>query len=686
MATVAGWLCCWLCCWLCPVTSAWADKELDYGLEEHRLAKINLSGNTTFSDNDLKGILRIHEPSLRHPLAVPHYGLHIIDSQLRTIERYYQRRGFHQATATLDSIVTIPDEGDALYISLVEGPRTWITAVVLEGTEPLDESEVREQLRLVEGQPAPADLNDLGGEIYAMRSLYWDHAYLDVTIEASLSFDATDDPDQWDAAIHYQVRPGPAYTIRNIAIQGNRLTRIQLIERELLVEEGGPLAWSAVEQSRRRLLETALFRDVAFVPTARDSANGLADLDIKVIERKPAFFEVGAGIGSRDRIRVTGTWAHNNLWGTGRRFSVRGRLFWNVEPIIDRQRAFAEGDLNYRAEILYTNPHAFSSDFSLNLYTFVKRETRGESALILDTRSIAVGTRRAFGPRWDNQLRFQILNSLPEVHPLAPENVKERFDAADITDTQTNSLIFSTLHDHRNDPFLPVYGYLASTEFQLAGGLMRGNNSFFKWSGSGSSYLNFLGGVVAFRLRLGFATPYGDSKDKGADGVPYDSRFFAGGSTTVRGYRYNSLGPQVRTQDELDDIQFRGIPLADDPARGGNYLMLANVEWRFPFPLLSRWNFSGVLFFDSGNVWASTSDILLKGFRLRSYPGDPRDEDSTKLWDYRYSWGPGIRLKTPFGPFRFDVGIPLKRARYVSLDKEYTDPKVIYTFALGYPF
>jgi outer membrane protein assembly factor BamA len=188
-------------------------------------------------------------------------------------------------------------------------------------------------------------------------------------------------------------------------------------------------------------------------------------------------------------------------------------------------------------------------------------------------------------------------------------------------------------------------------------------------------------------VRLGVVAPYAKSAEKGPDGVPYEDRFFAGGASTVRGYRENSLGPQIQDEQELEELEFSSdTPLADSPARGGNYQLITNIEWRFPLPLLSRWNFAGVLFYDGGNVWQNLADIRLKGFRLHSIPGEPDDPNSTKLWDYRYAFGTGLRLDTPFGPFRIDVGFPTKRARYVSVDEELTDEKVLYHFSLGYPF
>ena len=155
----------------------------------------------------------------------------------------------------------------------------------------------------------------------------------------------------------------------------------------------------------------------------------------------------------------------------------------------------------------------------------------------------------------------------------------------------------------------------------------------------------------------------------------------------MRGYGHNSLGPQVMDQDELDYLNYTSdVLLPDNPARGGNYLLLTNAEWRFPLPVLRKWKLAGVLFLDGGNVWAELSDVRWRAFRLVADPGDPDDPGSTKVWDYRYSYGTGLRLDTPFGPVRVDVGFPLKRVRYLNEDRDYKDPQRVWHFSLGYPF
>lgn len=665
-----------------------ADPELDYGLETHRLEKIELTGNDTFSDHDLKDALRIQERTWTRPLNVPQYSPHLMDTQLGLIRNYYRTRGFHQAFVELDSISTLEEKGDVLHISIVEGPRTMIRSVGFTDTGIFSEERLKERLHLVEGKPAPMSLNSFGGDIYTLRAFFRDETYLDTKVSVGMEIWDNADSTGFVADVTYRIIPGKPYFVGDITLFGNLETRNRLLTREMVIQPQDPLHWHRVEDSRRQLLATSLFRDVEIVPTAIDTAAGLADLQVRVVERKPAYYELGVGVGSLERIRVLAAWGHKNLWGTGRRVEVRGRGSWNVEDVVGNPISFDQGQINYRADIQYVNPRLKDSRYSLDVDLYMKRETRGESALNQNIHGFNVGSTWRASRRVTNSAYVGMKITSPSVHPYAPDSLKVRFDEVGVVLTQTRFVNWSTYIDHRDDLFRPTRGMYTIGTAKLAGGLLGGDYSFIKGSATWQNYHSVpIGGILALRVMVGAATPYGKSKGLGPDGVPYDDRFFAGGASSVRGYRHNSLGPQVTDQDELDELNYGSdVLLPDNPARGGNYLMLTNIEWRFPLPWLNRWNLASVLFFEGGNVWERISDIRMLGFRLNSAPGEPTDPGSTKVWDYRYSYGTGIRLDTPFGPVRADVGFPLKRVRYLSADKDYSDPKVVWHFSLGYPF
>ena len=121
--------------------------------------------------------------------------------------------------------------------------------------------------------------------------------------------------------------------------------------------------------------------------------------------------------------------------------------------------------------------------------------------------------------------------------------------------------------------------------------------------------------VIAVAGRLGLASPYG-----GTDALVIQDRFYAGGATTVRGYREDRLGP----------LDARGNPV------GGNATAVLNLEWRFP---LYRW-LGGAVFVDSGAVTPKISDLDFGALRTASAEGSasrPRSAQSASTWATRWT-------------------------------------------------
>jgi outer membrane protein insertion porin family len=193
--------------------------------------------------------------------------------------------------------------------------------------------------------------------------------------------------------------------------------------------------------------------------------------------------------------------------------------------------------------------------------------------------------------------------------------------------------------DRANAPLDPTAGFVARTGVAWATPLLGSDVSFFRWTGDGASYREIgARSVLATALRVGnfFRTARVDQIDQF---LPPDERFFAGGAGSVRGYTRNALGPGVYVTDAVL-VNDGAVEPAGTPQfvpTGGTAVVVANAELRLPSPFWTEL-LRLVAFVDAGAV--GTGALWDLG-----------------MSDWRVTPGFGMRLQTPAGPVRIDVGI-----------------------------
>jgi outer membrane protein insertion porin family/translocation and assembly module TamA len=132
--------------------------------------------------------------------------------------------------------------------------------------------------------------------------------------------------------------------------------------------------------------------------------------------------------------------------------------------------------------------------------------------------------------------------------------------------------------------------------------------------------------------------------------VPPVERLYAGGPSSVRGFRFNELGPEVYIVSSYDTVAAAGDTVfyrARNEVRpdrsvptGGNTMVTASLEVRVPSPFL-RDIITYAAFVDAGEVWN----------RGRSVGAAEARFDRPKITP-----GVGVRVFSPVGPVRIDVG------------------------------
>ena len=139
---------------------------------------------------------------------------------------------------------------------------------------------------------------------------------------------------------------------------------------------------------------------------------------------------------------------------------------------------------------------------------------------------------------------------------------------------------------------------------------------------------------VAFKVNWGMAVPYWNSNL-----VPYDKRYFIGGSNSLRAWKPRGLGPgnTPRSTSSLID-------------RSGEFLLEASLEYRFT---LIRKLLETALFMDAGNIWnlskQSSSSATYGVLNSKTF-----------LSEIAVNTGIGLRWDLSVFMFRMDWGIPLR--------------------------
>jgi outer membrane protein insertion porin family len=620
-------------------------QELTHDLPQ--IQDIEFTGNSSFDAKKLREQMLLEFPGWLHPLrARPRYLRNVFPKELRRVEAFYRREGFGGVVVRLDSVVTTRPGSVRLHIGVHEGPRTLLRDVRYTPQQVFSLQELQRATPIAAGDPYPFSVAHRGRLTRALRVAFLSRGHIAAAVQDStiLAGDST------EAVLVFKLDPGPQFRIRALTIAGNLETDAALIRGEMELAPGQVYSYAKLKESQEALYNTQLFRRVTIREENIDIEEQTVGIAVRVIERKLAFVEGSVGIGRRDQYeaRVAGRWGHRNLNGRGHSIELAASLAYNLE--LGGDNFFLENRLQYR------NPHFF--DTSTRLVP--------QLAYTIDNRLDAELERvRADVPFFLRALGYTV--SFGPFASLTSTTLEEATD-----DARSTLAIQATISRNSSANFFdPRGGDVRSFSTTRAG--FGFDNNFTRLTGAYARYLSMGPAVLALSVRTGWVEAYGDSRNDpniGVQGVPFEFLFQAGGNTTVRGFDNNSLGPQV-TVTRLG-IGDDGEPIAvvdTVEVNAGTVLLLGNAELRFPLPWVGRLNLGAAVFLDAGNVWTEIQEMLDSRFGVRY------DEPYTGHTDMRYSYGIGLRYRTPFGPIRIDWGFPFKK---------FTQSRV--HMGLGHPF
>ena len=572
-----------------------------FRIEEGKKVKIKavrIEGNTAFTDKRLKKLVKTKEDTL---FTSGHLKEEVLQEDLTRLEAFYQREGY------LDVVVdhTIEEDKTGKRIEVIfvidEGKRYLVGLVDFRGTVIFPEGELHKTLLMKEGSPFSRE--GLRQNIANIQKYYFDKGYINAEINADTLFDE----ETGRVEVRYTVVENELTYVRQVHIRGNVKTRDVVIRRELRVLPGEPFDGQKLKRSRERLFNLGFFEEVAFDTTPTDISNQ-NDLIVDVVEKKTGEFSFGAGFSSIDRVIGFVEIAQRNFdWqnpptfvGDGQDLRVRGQLGANRQDYV----------------VSWTEPWMFNYPVSFGFDVYrATRERSGVSGYSFDQKKTGGDLRlgKVLGEFHRGDMMYKIEEvEISDVEPTASSALK----AEEGTNT-VSSLELKLTRDTRDNVFSPSKGHLAVGSVETAGGPLGADRDFLKYFVSSILYIAPFRPqhVLSLGIRAGAVHPYDNTAQ-----VPIFERFFAGGTSTIRGYEERDVGPKD--------------PSSRDPI-GGEGLLVGNVEYTFPIVEILK----GAVFYDVGSVWSNLGDF--------------------GQGDYRSGIGVGVRVKTPIGPVSLDFGFPL---------------------------
>ena len=571
--------------------------------ERYSVREVLIEGNSFFSDEVLYERIGISPHGLFDRGV---FSPALLDEARETIRRLYEASGFSDTEVTAPNPVRIVGQQTAeneiaVVISIDEGRRLIVGNVYFSSDSETDEADLAQVAGVFPDQFYTGNLLQAGRR--ALTSAYHRQGYSEVRVDSSVELIGDDRVD-----ITYQITEGESSQIGRIFVSGNTLTQEKIVHRNSALVEGAPYDPESILEAQQQLYATGLFNRVDIVPLERPLA-GRPDLLIQLEDAGPIVLTYGIGAQDREGVRGTVEVSHSNLWGLDRSISLRMR----------------GSKREQRFQTTYREPRLFNWELDGYASLFVERTSQ-----------------RAFdASRVD--FSFQSLKEFANEDRLLMSASYQTVNLRDIRDNrlvdefpeeegiiQIARLSASYVRDTRDDILNPTRGNYFTGTLQLANKGLGSEVNFTNLYTQFSIYRPANAAVLAASARFGWIQPYGRT-----DPPPITERYFAGGSTTLRGFGLDEAGI----------------------TSGGHALAILNAEYRFPIPFPIS-GFGGTVFYDTGTVYNDLSDF--------------------KIGDFTHSAGFGFRYQTPIGPIRVDFG--------VNLNRQPEESKHQISFTLGHAF
>jgi outer membrane protein insertion porin family len=569
--------------------------------ENYEVRKVSFTGNKTLKKSFLLEKMVIDEVSRPEKIFTKKepflYRQELMSLDLERLKRIYQREGFLDAETSLDHLsVNKERQTIKLVIGIKEGEPVLTDSISIRISKA--ESSVPSDSLM---QEFSNKLNLKTGKRFRDEALKQDIRFIENAFRnsgfayASVGYELTLRPGEKKTGVHFLVQQGPKSRIGETRISGNRHVSEEFIRKQLNYKAGDLYSQALLGKTRQNLYNLQLFRVVSVLPERTEKTQQMP-IPVNIYTEEAPRLSTRFGAG----------YGTEDKFRTFLDVNLRGFLGGARRVNLYLKHSALEP---YSVRLRWIQPHFFGFNSTISVNPFLVRNKEPG----YDTRTFGVNVPLTY--RFSSSASGKITYYL--------ENVRQNIEAGDSEFLNRESdqflynksgVLLSVVFDNSTPAFSPVRGVNLSAGLKINGHIFGSDFNYTRFGGDLRTYQQLGEAVVAFRVLAG-----GLSTADSSGFIPVEDRFYSGGSNSIRGWSRSELGPKRES----------GTP------RGGKSIFESNIEIRYPL----IWRLSLVAFFEAGNVWEESYSYNFKHLG--------------------YSAGSGLRIETPIGPVRFDVGFPL---------------------------
>lgn len=567
-----------------------------------KISSMSIVGTEIFTEDKLLNLFDIGEADfwiINYFTKKDRFNKNLFDSGINAMKSLYINSGYiNFKIVNIDTKFSPNNASVDIVINITEGSEYKLGDITFSGDMlSYSETDLISTLGLSSG-----DLfrrSDLISGIKAINHIYADHGYAYTNISPITTYS-----DQKNYInLNLDIEINKKIYINRITINGNTRTQDDVIRREIGISEGGLYSQSQLDESIDKIRRLGFFSDVNMKIIKVNDFDDKVNLHFDLVETKTGTFTAGVSHSQQTGPSFNVGIKEKNILGTGNTLNakiisskaVKEISFYFSDPYFNRNKhSLSYGFFNKRLDAENLDVSAYKVDetgFSLGYGIPLTETSNIKVKASLSSREITCGS----------------VFSSAGYEPTQCSNGDE---------IEINTGI--AWNENTLDNYLyPTKGSSNVIEFNLA--LPIGDFKYYEIDAKHRSYYPIANNMTfSLKGRSSISSGYSNKE------LPFFKRYYGGGSGSVRGFNFNSLGATYANGDP----------------KGGEVSLSTSIEIISPIELIEDSdNMRVSAFIDAGIISEKSSSIDLSETRM--------------------SAGAAFYWMTPVGPLGLFVATPL---------------------------